>query len=257
VAAHSVFDEFGTATTCPSCRTKLSVQRKLNLMYSICCGRVLCESCRNAETARESHPCPTAGCPGVVTRGAWSQANIDTQRFTSELAIRRALAPVFCLRREHFPALSGYHDYQELQQDVVYDLLYGDEATRRAADRRIAEYKRAHWLQIQRVQLETQAKSQPAAAAAVALAAADAAAASAALPPSRPLVVVEVGADIAAGRREPKPLAEDPTAAPPLPDRLLAPAALAAARRERRAAAAWVDVRPQRDAADLQTLLIF
>lgn len=181
-ATASATDDFDNAIKCTTCNESFN---KVNRpKYSVCCGSVRCQKCTGYVTS--DVPCSTPGCPGVLTRTSWSDDTFDKQRFQTDVSVRTRLAPAFCLRREHFATAAEYCEYEELQQDIIYDLVYGDTALRRTAEERFNRYKRAYSTQIMHAKEAAARASAASATAADAAAAAVAAAAAAAVAASGP-----------------------------------------------------------------------
>eukprot|EP00455_Lapot_gusevi_P054243 TRINITY_DN8650_c0_g2_i1.p1 TRINITY_DN8650_c0_g2~~TRINITY_DN8650_c0_g2_i1.p1 ORF type:complete len:255 (-),score=28.83 TRINITY_DN8650_c0_g2_i1:268-1032(-) len=124
---------------CPNCRTSKSFAGQMQILYSTCCGSLLCQSCAHLIFNKQKfYEC--SECKQPLEKKNFVIDNIDRQRVNEEVRVRTRLTKFFNCRREDFKTPEEYDDYLELEQDIVYDLTYGDQACRVAADKRLKEY---------------------------------------------------------------------------------------------------------------------
>ena len=161
----ALFDKTGEALGCPKCKCKVKLNPTMKLNYSKCCGCVMCESCLQEELRRGAKSCSTPGCVGDLDKSSWSSLNIDKQRYKGAVDYRKKLQKDFCLRPEDFADRKEYDDYLEFVEDVIYDLSYGNNAVKKAAEQKIDEFKQKYNQQIRRIQVVMELLTQTKAAA--------------------------------------------------------------------------------------------
>jgi hypothetical protein len=134
---------------CPSCGTSRQQYPSLKLLYSTCCGRVLCSTCVEKLPSRigtQAAICPQ--CKQNCTNRDWSGETIESQYFNRESTIRKRLNKIFIPTKQDFVTVyksekgeMEYNNYTEFVADCVYDLLYGDKTDIENTEKRINEWK--------------------------------------------------------------------------------------------------------------------
>ncbi|KAL4424958.1 hypothetical protein ABPG77_002843 [Micractinium sp. CCAP 211/92] len=61
-----------------------------------------------------------------------------------EIQIRTRIESIFNKREEDFPSRVEYDDYLEEREDIIFHLVEGDEATRKATEEKVAAYRRTN-----------------------------------------------------------------------------------------------------------------
>jgi hypothetical protein len=123
----TIFDEYGVAHACPRCCTSKITQPGLVLLYSVCCGKVLCETCRNF-VYNTQIPCDTVGCIGMLDRSTWRESTLDQYRYEFEAKTRRELNQFSSLQKHDFDPDDkvSFDEYSEDLQNLIYDYTYGN-----------------------------------------------------------------------------------------------------------------------------------
>jgi hypothetical protein len=89
---------------------------------------------------RPHFPCPV--CKAVVKRGALSNKTADETEVERDAKIRKRLKAIFNKPESHFGTLREYHDYEELVEELVYNLVHGVDVD--ASNARVEQYRVAN-----------------------------------------------------------------------------------------------------------------
>lgn len=125
---------------CAKCANTKSLMPNLQIRFSTCCGYAICETClfQLFQFSKQSK-CP--GCPKRIEKKAFSETNFDGQNYSREATVRKQIERTLCMTEDDFPKnTTGYNDHLEFVTDIVYDMTYGTDEEKIAAEARAKQF---------------------------------------------------------------------------------------------------------------------
>ncbi len=130
------------ASAVPACVQCAAAEAKLRLLAAIC-GHRFCEPCVQAQTLKGSGwRCPTCSVP--LSRASFRQggtaASFEQASFQHETKVRKRLARIFNKTRADFDSDSAFYDYEEMVEDITFNLVHGID--KQATEARVQQWMR-------------------------------------------------------------------------------------------------------------------
>jgi len=76
--------------------------------------------------------CP--GCNKKIEKKDFSETNIDGQNYNREATVRKQIERKVCMSESDFGTLTEFNDHLEFVMEIVYDMTYGGEEEKAAAE---------------------------------------------------------------------------------------------------------------------------
>lgn len=131
------------AQAAPACVQCAAADAKLKLLAATC-GHRFCEPCVQAQTLKGSGwRCPT--CNVALSRmsfrqGGTAAAAFEQASFQHETKVRKRLARIFNKTRADFDSDRAFYDYEEMVEDVTFNLVHGID--KQANEARVQQWMR-------------------------------------------------------------------------------------------------------------------
>ncbi|KAF1781360.1 Zinc finger, RING-type, conserved site [Phytophthora cactorum] len=107
---------------------------KMKMLISKC-GHRFCDHCIKREFQHQREiSCPA--CQKPVKKSQLQDKTIEELNFAKETSVRKKVT-----KEDDFDTLEEYNDYLEMLENLVFDLVYGDEAEKAAAQKQWKQYR--------------------------------------------------------------------------------------------------------------------
>lgn len=124
---------------CPKCKSTKYRNPSMKLMVNVC-GHALCESCVELLFVKGSGSCPECHIP--LRRVNFRLQLFEDSLVDKEIEIRRRVLREFNKTEEDFPTAREYSDYQEMIEDIIFNLANNIDV--QETNKQIADYKEAN-----------------------------------------------------------------------------------------------------------------
>lgn len=139
-----------TDDMCPVCKTIRYLNKDMEFLINPECYHSMCLNCVNRLFNDRPNQCPYAGCHKTLRRKGFRSAFFSDLNVEREVDIRRRVAAVFNQVEDDFETLSDYNNYLQMVEDLTFDLVNGDEGTRRKAEGELQRWEAEHKAEIER-----------------------------------------------------------------------------------------------------------
>lgn len=103
------------------------------------CGHKFCKQCSNRKFSQKSNfLCPL--CSASVKKSSLSDKTLDEIEVADDLKVRKRINEIYNKSEHDFETSREYHDYQELKEDIIYELVHGVDKV--AVEARVKAYKK-------------------------------------------------------------------------------------------------------------------
>jgi CDK-activating kinase assembly factor MAT1 len=129
-----------TSDICPVCKSNRYLNPNLTFLINPECYHTMCTSCVDRLFTSGPAPCPVAGCHKTLRKKNFRPpffADLATER---EVDVRKRVGAVFNRRQEEFETLRDWNNYLEEVEGLVFDIVEGDEKTKKGAEERLRLY---------------------------------------------------------------------------------------------------------------------
>ncbi|KAK0729261.1 CDK-activating kinase assembly factor MAT1-domain-containing protein [Apiosordaria backusii] len=135
---------------CPVCKTIRYLNRDMEFLINPECYHSMCSACVNRLFNEGPNQCPYAGCHRTLRRKGFRSAFFGDLSVEREVDIRRRVSQVFNQAEDDFQTLRDYNNYLQMVEDLTFDLVNGDEATKRKAEGELQQWEAEHKADIER-----------------------------------------------------------------------------------------------------------
>jgi CDK-activating kinase assembly factor MAT1 len=135
---------------CPVCKTIRYLNKDMEFLINPDCYHPMCSNCVNRLFNDGPNQCPYAGCRTTLRRNNFRSAFFGDLTVEREVDIRRRVAAVFNRVEDDFETLRDYNDYLQMVEDLTFELVSGDEATKARAKTDLEAYEKQHKAEIDR-----------------------------------------------------------------------------------------------------------
>ncbi|KAK4195115.1 putative RNA polymerase II transcription factor B subunit [Triangularia verruculosa] len=135
---------------CPVCKTIRYLNRDMEFLINPECYHSMCSACVNRLFNDGPNQCPYAGCHRTLRRKGFRSAFFGDLSVEREVDIRRRVNQVFNQVEDDFNTLLDYNNYLQMVEDLTFDLVNGDEATKRKAEGQLQAWEAEHKADIER-----------------------------------------------------------------------------------------------------------
>jgi predicted RNA-binding Zn-ribbon protein involved in translation (DUF1610 family) len=128
---------------CAKCGLKQSSTSNMTedagvFQVNLTCGHKFCDMCLDHELNRKRQfACPK--CRAMVTREKLSRKSLDENEVERDFRIRRRICSIFNKAEDQFASLDDFKDYEELREDIIYNLVH--EIDVQATEQRVKAYE--------------------------------------------------------------------------------------------------------------------
>uniref|UniRef100_A0AAV1US84 RING-type domain-containing protein n=1 Tax=Peronospora matthiolae TaxID=2874970 RepID=A0AAV1US84_9STRA len=112
---------------------------KMKMLISKC-GHRFCDHCIKREF-QHKREVACAACQKPVKKSQLQDKTIEELNFAKETSIRKKVIKDYNKTEEDFDTLDEYNDYLETLENLVFDLVYGNEDERAAAQKQWKQYR--------------------------------------------------------------------------------------------------------------------
>ncbi|KAK4681857.1 TFIIH/NER complex subunit [Podospora pseudoanserina] len=135
---------------CPVCKTIRYLNRDMEFLINPECYHSMCSSCVNRLFNEGPQQCPYAGCHRTLRRKGFRSPFFGDLSVEREVDIRRRVNQVFNQVEDDFNTLRDYNNYLQMVEDLTFDLVHGDEPTKRKAEAQLQQWEAEHKTEIER-----------------------------------------------------------------------------------------------------------
>ncbi|KAK0673356.1 putative RNA polymerase II transcription factor B subunit [Cercophora samala] len=135
---------------CPVCKTIRYLNRDMEFLVNPECYHSMCTACVNRLFDDGPKQCPYAGCRRTLRRKGFRAPFFGDLSVEREVDIRRRVSQVFNQVEDDFQTLRDYNNYLQMVEDLTFDLVHGDEATRHKAESQLSAWEAEHRTEIER-----------------------------------------------------------------------------------------------------------
>ncbi|TDZ13564.1 RNA polymerase II transcription factor B subunit 3 [Colletotrichum orbiculare MAFF 240422] len=141
-----------TSTTdiCPVCKTMRYLNRDLEFLINPECYHPMCANCVARIFSDGPNQCPYAGCHKTLRKKGFKSAYFGDLTVEREVDIRRRVAAVLNKVEDDFETLPDYNEYLEFVENLSFDLISGNDAQKKAAEKTLTDYETQHRADIER-----------------------------------------------------------------------------------------------------------
>lgn len=142
---------------CPICRTDRYLSPNMNFLINPECYHKICESCVDRIFALGPAPCPYPKCGKILRKNKFKKQIFDDINIEREVDIRKRVASIYNETQDDFETLKDYNKYLEMVEDIVFELMYGDNKQKAETD--LAAYEKEHKVEILERQMRESQKN--------------------------------------------------------------------------------------------------
>ncbi|KAK1837160.1 CDK-activating kinase assembly factor MAT1-domain-containing protein [Podospora conica] len=135
---------------CPICKTTRYLNPDLEFLINPECYHSMCLGCVNRLFNERPNQCPYAGCNRTLRRKGFRSAFFSDLSVEREVDVRRRVAAVFNRVEDDFETPRDWDNYLQMVEDLTFDLVFGADGKRRAAEVTLARWEGEHKGEIER-----------------------------------------------------------------------------------------------------------
>ncbi|KAK3394325.1 CDK-activating kinase assembly factor MAT1-domain-containing protein [Podospora didyma] len=135
---------------CPVCKTIRYLNKDMEFLINPECYHSMCSNCVNRLFNDGPNQCPYASCNKTLRRRGFRAAFFGDLKVEREVDIRKRVAAVFNQAEEDFETLRDYNNYLNMVEDLTFDLVSGDDASRSKAEAELQRWEAEHKADIER-----------------------------------------------------------------------------------------------------------
>lgn len=129
----------------------------MNFLINPECYHKICESCVDRIFALGPAPCPYPKCGKILRKNKFKKQIFDDINIEREVDIRKRVASIYNETQDDFETLKDYNKYLEMVEDIVFELMYGDNKQKAETD--LAAYEKEHKVEILERQMRESQKN--------------------------------------------------------------------------------------------------
>ncbi|CAH0493218.1 unnamed protein product [Peronospora farinosa] len=119
---------------------------KMKMLISKC-GHRFCDHCIKREFQHQREiACPA--CQKAVKKSQLQDKTIEELNFAKETSIRKKVTKDYNKTEDDFDTLDEYNDYLETLENLIFDLVYGNEGEKTAAQKQWKQYRQENAISI-------------------------------------------------------------------------------------------------------------
>ncbi|KAL7686513.1 putative cdk-activating kinase assembly factor MAT1/Tfb3, Zinc finger, RING/FYVE/PHD-type [Plasmopara halstedii] len=132
------------AMRCCVCGTSVEddsnyLNTKMKMLISKC-GHRFCDHCIKREFQHQREiACPA--CQKSVKKSQLQDKTIEELNYVKETSVRKKVTKDYNKTEDDFDTLDEYNDYLEMLENLIFDLVYGDDAEKAAAQKQWKQYR--------------------------------------------------------------------------------------------------------------------
>lgn len=133
-------DGISACTICGTREDALDNLTAAQLLINIC-GHKFCKTCTDRKfSQRSTFACPACGI--VIKRNTISEKTLDEIEASEDLKVRKRINNIYNKVESDFESLRDFNDYQEMKEDIIYDIVH--DINKAAVEAQIERYQRKH-----------------------------------------------------------------------------------------------------------------
>lgn len=104
----------------------------------------MCTSCVDRLFTSGPAPCPVAGCHVTLRKKGFHAAFFADLTIEREVDIRRRVGAIFNKTQRDFVGLREWNDYLQTVEDLIFEIVFGNEREKKEAEAKVREYEEAN-----------------------------------------------------------------------------------------------------------------